>query len=187
MARDYQRDLVTEALYDHLHHILVKFRLPIRVLTAESCTGGRIAAEFTRRAGSSAYFWGGIVSYDNEAKVKLLGVRPETLMQFGAVSRETVESMLAGLSEIQPGCLCVAVSGVAGPGGGSPEKPVGTVWIGVRYDKVSDICLYQFSGDRDDVQSGAVAAAGKMFHKLLGIQLDPKKCCIARPRRSRSD
>ena len=97
--------------------------------TAESCTGGRIANMVTLVAGSSDYFVGGVVSYSNEVKHNVLGVSEDSLRLHGAVSREVVEQMAQGAIRTV-GCDCsVATSGVAGPGGGSPEKPVGTVWI----------------------------------------------------------
>ena len=97
--------------------------------TAESCTGGYIAHLITRVAGSSDYFCGGVVSYSNEVKHHVLGVSEESLVQYGAVSCPVVEQMALGAIRVL-GCDCaVATSGIAGPGGGSPEKPVGTVWI----------------------------------------------------------
>lgn len=101
--------------------------------TAESCTGGGIAALVTSVPGSSEYFKGGIVAYANEVKEELLGVRPETLVAYGAVSRETVVEMAKGaMNRLKTDCA-VATSGIAGPGGGTPEKPVGTVWIAAAY------------------------------------------------------
>lgn len=101
--------------------------------TAESCTGGGIAASITSVAGSSEYFKGGIVAYSNEVKEALLHVSAETLAKHGAVSRETVVEMVKGAMKTLKTDCAVATSGVAGPGGGTPEKPVGTVWIAVAY------------------------------------------------------
>lgn len=97
--------------------------------TAESCTGGGIAALITSVPGSSEYFKGGIVAYSNEIKADLLHVSIETLAQYGAVSRETVVEMVKGAMKTLKTDCAVATSGIAGPGGGTPEKPVGTVWI----------------------------------------------------------
>ena len=97
--------------------------------TAESCTGGGIAALITSVPGSSEYFKGGIVAYSNEIKADLLHVSVETLAQHGAVSRETVVEMVKGAMKTLKTDCAVATSGIAGPGGGTPEKPVGTVWI----------------------------------------------------------
>lgn len=99
--------------------------------TAESCTGGGIAALITSVPGSSQYFKGGIVAYANEAKMALLGVQSETLENYGAVSRETVEEMAKGALRAFQADYAVATSGIAGPGGGTADKPVGTIWIAV--------------------------------------------------------
>ena len=105
--------------------------------TAESCTGGGIAALITSVPGSSTYFKGGIVAYSNEVKMNLLHVSPQTLEKQGAVSRETVIEMAKGAMETLKTECAVATSGIAGPGGGSPEKPVGTIWMAVACgDKV---------------------------------------------------
>ena len=101
--------------------------------TAESCTGGGIAATITSVAGSSEYFMGGVVAYSNEVKMDLLHVSAETLEKHGAVSRETVMEMAAGAMKTLKTDCAIATSGIAGPGGGSVEKPVGTIWIAVAY------------------------------------------------------
>jgi nicotinamide-nucleotide amidase len=99
------------------------------VSTAESCTGGYIAHRITSVPGSSAWFTGSIVAYDNRVKINQLGVKEQTLASSGAVSREVVEEMAAGVKLLLETDFAVAVSGVAGPDGGTPEKPVGTIWI----------------------------------------------------------
>ena len=101
--------------------------------TAESCTGGSIAALVTSVPGSSEYFNGGIVAYSNEVKMSLLHVSAETLEKYGAVSRETVIEMVKGAMKALKTDCAVATSGIAGPGGGTAEKPVGTVWIAAAY------------------------------------------------------
>lgn len=102
----------------------------LQLVTAESCSGGWIAKCMTDIAGSSAFFDCGMVVYSYEAKQRLLGVRAQTLEQFGAVSRETVLEMVSGALVNSGAGIAVAVTGIAGPGGGSPDKPVGSVWIG---------------------------------------------------------
>lgn len=97
--------------------------------TAESCTGGSIAARLTSVPGSSEYFKGGVVAYSNEVKVNLLHVEPHTLECHGAVSRETVVEMVKGAMKTMKTDCAVATSGIAGPGGGTPGKPVGTIWM----------------------------------------------------------
>lgn len=129
----------------------------ISLSTAESCTGGGIAALVTSVPGSSEYFKGGIVAYANEVKEELLGVRPETLAAYGAVSRETVVEMAKGaMNRLKTDCA-IATSGIAGPGGGTLEKPVGTVWIAVAYK--NEIVTMKQEGD--DGRAGNVEKAIK--------------------------
>lgn len=113
--------------------------------TAESCTGGGIAALVTSVSGSSEYFNGGIVAYSNEVKMSLLHVSAETLEKYGAVSHETVTEMVKGAMETLKTDCAVATSGIAGPGGGTPEKPVGTVWIAAAYK--NEIVTMKQEGD----------------------------------------
>lgn len=96
---------------------------------AESCTGGYVSAQITKVPGSSAYFWGSVVSYSNDVKIAQLGVKPETLNEFGAVSEETIRQMAEGVRQALKTDVGIATSGIAGPDGGTPDKPVGTVWI----------------------------------------------------------
>ena len=131
-----------------------------RVVTAESCTGGWIAKAMTGVAGSSDWFDSGMVAYSYEAKQALLGVRPQTLESQGAVSRETVIEMVSGALVHSGASVAVAVTGIAGPGGGSTDKPVGTVWIGwKRRGGYTRAELFHFDGDRDAVRRQTVAAA----------------------------
>lgn len=131
-----------------------------RVATAESCTGGGIATAITAIAGSSSWFDCGIVSYANSAKEKLLGVSSKSLDQYGAVSEEVVIEMVRGVLSVSAANLAVAVSGVAGPGGGSPEKPVGTVWFAwATSSGLVTTKQTKFSGDRRDIQNQAVIFA----------------------------
>ena len=113
--------------------------------TAESCTGGGIAVLITSIPGSSEYFNGGIVAYSNEIKMSLLHVSAETLEKYGAVSRETVTEMVKGAMKTLKTDCAVATSGNAGPGGGTPEKPVGTVWIAAAYK--NEIVTMKQEGD----------------------------------------
>ncbi|SHG52251.1 nicotinamide-nucleotide amidase [Marinomonas polaris DSM 16579] len=129
------------------------------LVTAESCTGGLISAVCTEIAGSSSWFFGGVISYANEAKMRGLSVKEETLSSFGAVSEQTVKEMCAGALQLG-GDISVAVSGVAGPGGGSPEKPVGCVYIGWKMlGQEAKVERFQFSGDRQAVREATVLAA----------------------------
>jgi nicotinamide-nucleotide amidase len=133
------------------------------VATAESCTGGWIAKCLTDVAGSSVCFSYGIVSYSNGAKEALLGVAPATLMQYGAVSEETVREMAKGALHLSGADLAVAVSGIAGPDGGSPDKPVGTVWFGWAWRSGGIINVEAtkqvLAGDREGIRMQTVRIA----------------------------
>ncbi|MEE7566322.1 CinA family protein, partial [Xanthomonas sp. Kuri4-3] len=119
-----------------------------RLVTAESCTGGWIAKAMTDIAGSSDWFDCGMAAYSYEAKQALLGVRPQTLERHGAVSRETAIEMVSGALVNSGASIAVAVTGIAGPGGGSADKPVGTVWIGwKRRGGYATAQLFRFDGD----------------------------------------
>lgn len=135
--------------------------------TAESCTGGYISEIMTSIPGASDYFKGSIVSYSNEIKESILGVKSETLEQFGAVSEQTVQEMLAGALKNLNVDIAIAVSGVAGPTGGSPEKPVGCVYIGIANKKKSYIKRLQFTQNRErNIQLSAITAL-VMLKKFL--------------------
>ena len=135
--------------------------------TAESCTGGNIAHEITRIAGSSVYFKGSVVAYSNEVKTRVLNVSSEILSGFGAVSRETVLQMVSGVQRLLSSDCAIATSGIAGPGGGSVEKPVGTVWIAVRYGERSEVECFCFEGDREQVIARATQSALLMLIQLM--------------------
>lgn len=129
------------------------------VSTAESCTGGGIAEAITRVAGSSAWFEVGFVTYSNRQKTRVLQVAESDLQRDGAVSQSVVEAMVRGAQQLSGARYAVAVSGVAGPGGGSAEKPVGTVWLAwASATQVQSGC-WCFAGDRDAVRQQTVQAA----------------------------
>lgn len=140
--------------------------------TAESCTGGYIAHLITRVAGSSDYFNGGVVSYSNEVKHNVLGVSEESLVQHGAVSRPVVEQMALGAVRVL-GCDCaVATSGIAGPGGGTPEKPVGTVWIAAALkDKVMSGCFHFGTEREENIRLAAETALKMLMDMIKGISI----------------
>lgn len=119
--------------------------------TAESCTGGNMAHQITKRSGSSGYFLGTIVSYANEIKSKLLKVAPKDLQRMGAVSETVAIQMVQGIVRATGSDYGVATTGIAGPGGGSDEKPVGTVWIGVGNKQTQIAERYVFEGSREEV------------------------------------
>ncbi len=140
----------------------------LKVATAESCTGGLVAGAITDVAGSSAWFERGFVTYSNEAKIDLLGVRAETLATHGAVSEETAREMVAGALARSSADLAVAVTGIAGPSGGTPQKPVGLVWLAWagRGGPVASAARL-FSGDRAAVREATVVAALQGLVDLL--------------------
>ncbi|OQX36234.1 MAG: damage-inducible protein CinA [Oceanospirillales bacterium LUC14_002_19_P2] len=140
-----------------------------RVATAESCTGGWVAEAITSVAGSSAWFGYGYVSYANEAKQQMLGVKAETLAQKGAVSEAVVTEMADGARRNAGAEFSVAISGIAGPEGGSPEKPVGTVWFAWSQDgQPTEAQLGHFSGDRFSIRQQAVVTALSGLLRLIG-------------------
>ncbi len=139
-----------------------------RMATAESCTGGLVAAACTELPGSSQWFDGGLVTYATPWKLRLLGVPPETVESHGVVSLAVVEAMLAGLRSLHGVQAGVAVSGIAGPGGGLPGKPVGTVALGAFAGDRRQCLLLHFPGDRRQVRQ----AAARRVLQLLLEQLD---------------
>jgi PncC family amidohydrolase len=139
----------------------------LKLAVAESCTGGLLGHRITDVAGSSDYFLGGVIAYAYEAKVALLGVSWDTLKQYGAVSRETVLEMASGARRSLGADIAVSVSGIAGPGGGLPEKPVGTVWIGLAAPDGVWARIFHFSGDRAQNKAAAAEAALQMLLDYL--------------------
>ena len=139
----------------------------LKVVTAESCTGGLIGSRITDVPGSSEYFPGSIVAYAYEVKVALLDVSWNTLNTYGAVSRETVFEMARGALNRLNGDIALSVSGIAGPGGGSPEKPVGTTWIGLIAKEGEWAKEFHFSGNRQENKSSAADAALQMLLDYL--------------------
>lgn len=135
--------------------------------TAESCTGGNIAHAITSVPGSSESFLGSVVSYANEVKTGLLGVKPETLASHGAVSREVVEQMVAGVCRATGSDCAVATSGIAGPGGGSPEKPVGTVWLAAKAGDSITSRVVHLPGNRARVIDRATTEALLTLVRML--------------------
>ncbi len=134
---------------------------------AESCTGGRIAAEFTAIPGASSVLNGSCVTYSNEIKSQWLGVQKETLLTHGAVSKQCVEEMLKGIVKMASAEYGIAVSGIAGPTGGTEEKPVGTVYFGVNIKGNITIEHHLFKGDRESVQEQATDTAIALFKNKL--------------------
>ncbi len=134
------------------------------IATAESCTGGRLAALLNEQSGSSAYYMGSVIAYDNSVKQQVLGVQVETLATDGAVSEACVRQMAEGVRRLLHTDYAIATSGIAGPTGGTPDKPVGTVWIAWATPKGTKAECCHFGGDRAQITAGAaMAAIGKLL------------------------
>lgn len=134
---------------------------------AESCTGGLVSHLLTNVPGSSDYFLGGVIAYANQAKVNLLGVRQVTLDEHGAVSRETAIEMARGVRSHLQASIGLSVTGIAGPSGGTPEKPVGTVWIGLSASDEEIARYFHWSGDRLSIKEQSAQAALQIVKQYL--------------------
>lgn len=139
----------------------------LRMSAAESCTGGLIGAGITEIPGSSEYFLGSAVTYSNDAKESILGVSHDTLLAHGAVSEETAREMVAGAMRIYGSDVAVAVTGIAGPGGATAEKPVGLVYIAVADGPRVVVTRNLFKGDRGQVRESTVAEACNLLRELI--------------------
>jgi PncC family amidohydrolase len=157
--------MITKRIYKKLGKILLKRNLQLAV--AESCTGGFISKSITDIPGSSKYFWGGIVCYSNESKVKFLNVKEKTLKKYGAVSFETAKEMVCGILKISKASLGVAVTGIAGPSGGTEEKPVGTIFTAVKYKNKIHMYKFLFKGNRNIIRKKIVNTIGKILIKTI--------------------
>jgi PncC family amidohydrolase len=131
----------------------------LRLAVAESCTGGLLSHRITNVPGSSTYYIGGVTAYAYEAKVRALGVHWETLEKYGAVSRETVLEMARGIRQAMAADIGISVSGIAGPGGGTPDKPVGTTWIGLSAPDRDQAYHNVWPGDRLAIKEQSAQAA----------------------------
>ncbi|MEE9334639.1 MAG: CinA family protein [Granulosicoccaceae bacterium] len=146
------------ALATKLGDLLIQHQY--RITTAESCTGGLLATCLTDVPGASSWFEQSWVTYSNQAKIDRIGVSAETIRQYGAVSEQTVLEMANGARQIAAANIAVAISGVAGPDGGTADKPVGTVWIGWSLDdQFQDAEVAVFEGNRQQVRQAALLAA----------------------------
>lgn len=157
-----------------MHSLVEELTLLLRdqnkmMTSAESCTGGLIAAAMTDRAGSSSVYERGFITYSNESKVELLGVKPATLETFGAVSDAVAREMAAGALSNSRADIAVSVTGIAGPGGGSPEKPVGLVFIGIAHrDGLLNVSPHIFDGGRLSIRQQTVETALRLLIDSLG-------------------
>lgn len=124
--------------------------------TAESCTGGLLSETLTRPSGASSVFLAGLVTYSNQAKIDLLGVPSDIISKYGAVSKETARAMVLGLQRRLTADICVSTTGIAGPSGGSPDKPVGTVYVGFYFLDTIWVEKYRLNGCREDIRQHVV-------------------------------
>ena len=147
------------------------------VVTAESCTGGFLADLIVQTPGASAWFAGGWVAYSNELKTRQLGIDEQLIEKNGAVSWQVAQAMCEGAVEQSGATAAISTTGIAGPSGGTEEKPVGTVFIGCLFNGISTIREFRFSGDRLEIRSLAAYAALEMLRlELLGESVD-MMCC----------
>ena len=154
-----------KSLEEQVVELLAERRLT--VTTAESCTGGLIAGTLVNAAGASDVLNEGYVTYSNEAKERLVGVRRETLENFGAVSKETAREMAEGAAKAAGADAALSATGIAGPGGGTPEKPVGLVYIGCFLDGTTTVRECRFSGNRKENRTDTVRTALSMLRDRL--------------------
>ena len=145
---------------ENMINLLKKYNLTVS--TAESCTGGLIASAITEISGSSTFFGMGVVTYANEAKMKLLGVKSDTLTAYGAVSEQTAKEMAEGILRLSESDVSISVTGIAGPTGGTPEKPVGLVYIGISGEFGTFSYENHFAGNRSQVRAQTVEKAFKL-------------------------
>jgi PncC family amidohydrolase len=150
-------------------------QLGLTLAVAESCTGGLVGHLITNIPGSSAYFKGGIIAYAYESKIRVLGVNHETLERFGAVSQETVLEMAQGVRQLFQTDIGLSVSGIAGPDGGIPEKPVGLTWIGLWAEDFQQAESFHWQGDRLQVKEQSANQVLKMVNTYLRSQDRLKK------------
>jgi len=137
------------------------------IAIAESCTGGFIAKVITDIPGSSKYFKCSVVSYSNESKIKILNVRKKTLKRQGAVSKETALEMVKGIARLTKADICVSITGIAGPTGGTKDKPVGTVYIAIKERNKIKTSHFIFSGNRNSVRKKTVKKVGELILSAL--------------------
>ncbi len=149
-----------------LHKKLIDKKLTISV--AESCTGGLLAYNLTKLANSSKYFQMGLITYSNEAKIKILKVNRKIIKKYGAVSKECCESMVKNLSKISKSKINVSITGIAGPGGGTKDKPIGLVYIGIKFGKYLLILENKFGKkNRSNIQKITVREVLKKITKII--------------------
>ena len=156
---------MTEKLEEVVGRLLTQEKLTVAL--AESCTGGLIGHRLTNGPGSSTYLLGGVVAYSYDAKERLLGVQHNTLYEFGAVSAETAVEMARGARKALGADIGVSVTGIAGPGGGLPDKPVGLVYVALSARDAERVEHYEWNGDREENKAESAEAALQMLREYL--------------------
>ena len=148
--------------------VLILKRKKLKLAIAESCTGGMLSSTISSVSGASKVFSVGLITYSNDAKINILKVSKKIIQKYGAVSIQCCFSMVNNLSEISKSRLCVSITGIAGPKGGSKQKPVGLVYIGIKKDKIVKIKRYTFKNrGRNYIQKATVNKALKLIHNFL--------------------
>ena len=152
-------------LYKKIINKLIKDNITIS--TAESCTGGLLAYSIIKNKDSSKIYQGGYITYSNELKIKNLNVKKTTIKKYGAVSKETAKEMVRGLFVKTKTNICISTTGIAGPGGGSKNKPIGLIYIGIRVNGKVEILKKNFKGSRIEIQKNCVNLIFKYLSKLI--------------------
>ena len=153
----------------HLYKKIIRklIKDSITISTAESCTGGLLAYSITKNKDSSKIYKGGYITYSNELKINNLNVKKTTIKKYGAVSKETAKEMVRGLFVKTKTNICISTTGIAGPGGGSKNKPVGLIYIGIRVNGKVEILKKNFKGSRIEIQKNCVNLIFKYLSKLI--------------------
>lgn len=157
---------------ERLEYIVAEMliRNKLTISTAESCTGGMVAEKLISYPGISAVYLEGAVTYSNEAKVKRLGVKEETLKKYGAVSEETAREMVNGIAKESGSKVAIATTGLAGPGGGTINKPVGLVYIGIYINGESIVKKFNFNGERDEIRDKTTTSTLELLREEMLIR-----------------
>ena len=153
----------------HLYKKIIRklIKGSITISTAESCTGGLLAYSITKNKNSSKIYKGGYITYSNELKIKNLNVKKTTIKKYGAVSKEIAKEMVRGLFMKTKTNICISTTGIAGPGGGSKNKPIGLIYIGIRVNGKVEILKKNFKGSRIEIQKKCVNLIFKYLSKLI--------------------
>ena len=173
VRKEFEKELLHEGCSSAAAEVVYLLKEHGKTLSlAESCTGGLISRLITDVPGASEVYMGGVVSYANSAKEELLGVRGETLKQYGAVSEECAAEMVKGAADRFHTSCAISVTGIAGPGGGTESKPVGTVCIGIRYQEIQWVRTFHFTGSREQIRNRTCAVALNTLRRMFNGETD---------------